>query len=258
MSRRSSKSRFTLELENRNVFVGKYAEAYDVMCAANPAYEQNLSLFRRWIHDIELPRDATICDVGAGTGNYVLEIAARFPDAEVLHVDSDPVMNRTASRKYRKHRLANVRFQTCSVAEAEVTQSSLDALICVNALYAFGDHPQALSKFYSWLKPSGQLFLIDLGRPMKVGDWARYIIGSSLARTGAARTMRAFVRGRKAIGQNRRIRKEQSRGTYWLHSTESFREALITAGFSVELVATCYRDVCDFAICSKSMEKVQS
>ena len=79
----------------------EYAEAYDVMCSANPAYTENLDIFNTWIGRLGLPRDAKVCDVGAGTGNYVLEVATRFPESSVIHLDSDPMMNRAASRKYR-------------------------------------------------------------------------------------------------------------------------------------------------------------
>ena len=229
----------------------EYAEAYDIMCKANPAYEENLSLFRRWSHELSLPADPTICDVGAGTGNYLVEIAKLYPKAKLIHIDSDPMMNRTARQKYKSDGLSNVTFQTCAAVEAEVAPNSIDALICVNALYTFADPAGALSRFHSWLKPGGELFLIDLGRPMNVANWTKYIVGSNLRRQGVKQTVSAFLRGRKAIGQNRRIRQEQESGAYWLHTPHRFATALKQAGFTLRILQTCYRDVCDLAICSK-------
>lgn len=229
----------------------EYAEAYDTMCSANPAYQDNLRRFRNWLDQLQLESDATVCDVGAGTGNYVLEIVRRFPTARVVHLDSDPAMNREASKKYRKNGARNVAFHTQDALSAQVEPSSFNIIICVNALYTFADAKTALEECYSWLKPGGQMFLIDLGRPMKVWSWSRYILGSNLRTHGLRATVTAFLRGRKAIGQNRLIRNQQELGNYWLHSTDAFKTALLAAGFKISTIEHCYRGVCDLAICSK-------
>lgn len=235
----------------RPVQWGAYAQAYDVMSGANPAYQENLARFRSWIASLDLPASATICDVGAGTGNYAVEIAKRFPNADLIHLDSDPVMNRTASRKYRELGAHNVTFANTNVADVQFAPSSLDLIVCVNALYTFGDAANVLKQFHTWLKPAGRLFLIDLGRPMDVVDWSRYIVGSNVRSVGVRATIKAFVKGRKAIGQNRLIRREQDCGRYWLHSHDEFGSALVDAGFKVATTERCYRDVCDLAICQK-------
>jgi ubiquinone/menaquinone biosynthesis C-methylase UbiE len=229
----------------------EYAQAYDVMCSANPAYQKNLTLFREWIAGLHLPQASTICDVGAGTGNYVLELARRFPDARVIHLDSDPVMNRTASRKYSLSGVENVGFASSNASTVDLAPSSLDLIVCVNALYTFAEPSRVLDNFKLWLKPAGYLFVIDLGRPMDVADWSRYIVTSSVKTIGIGATLKAFFRGRKAIGQNRLIRREQELGRYWLHSPADFRVALINAGFEIGRTQICYRDVCDLAVCRK-------
>ena len=232
----------------------EYAQAYDVMCSANPAYQKNLALFREWIADLCLPPASTICDVGAGTGNYVVELARRFPDARVTHLDSDPMMNRMASRKYRLSGIGNVGFASSNATTAHFAPSTLDLIVCVNALYTFAEPSRVLSAFHSWLKPAGYLFVIDLGRPMDVADWSRYIVTSSVTTIGVSATVKAFFKGRKAIGQNRLIRREQELGRYWLHSPTDFNEALIDAGFEIARTQICYRDVCDLAICRKPIQ----
>ena len=116
--------------------------------------------------------------MGAGTGNYALELARRFPDARVIHLDSDPMMNRAASRKYRGAGAVNVEFKTSSAGDAAFTADNFDLIVCINALYTFPDTKSVLERFRSWLKPTSLLFLIDLGRPMDVADWSRYIVAS--------------------------------------------------------------------------------
>jgi hypothetical protein len=50
---------------------------------------------------------------------------------------------------------------------------------------------------------------------------------------GLAATARAFFRGRKAIGQNRLIRREQQQGRYWLHTSDQFTATLQRSGFAI-------------------------
>ncbi len=236
----------------------EYARAYDVMCISNPAYQNNLALFRSWLDSIELTSKSTVCDVGAGTGNYTLELARRFPSTRVIHLDSDPVMNRTASRKYRNLAAENVEFRVSNVLGAGFAPQSLDLIVCVNALYTFTGTLSVLEQFRSWLKPSGVLFLLDLGRPMNVADWSKYIIGASLKERGVRATVASFVKGRKAIGQNRLIRREQERGNYWLHSSEEFKTTVSSVGFEITSFQTCYRDVCDLAVCRRVSNSADS
>jgi ubiquinone/menaquinone biosynthesis C-methylase UbiE len=218
------------------------------MCSANPAYENNLKLFRTWIDATRMPEAPVICDVGAGTGNYSLELARRFPNSRVIHLDSDPMMNRTASQKYRSAGAENVEFKASTAEDAQLDPDSLDLIVCVNALYTLPGTETVLQKFWSWLKPSALLFLIDLGRPMDVTDWSQYIVRSSLKERGVGATVKSFIKGRKAIGQNRLIRREQDHGRYWLHSPEEFRSTISAAGFEILDLQTCYRGACDLAV----------
>jgi ubiquinone/menaquinone biosynthesis C-methylase UbiE len=238
-------------LSNQQVVAwDQYARAYDVMCSANPAYQENLALFRNWLQRAELSEHPRVCDVGAGTGNYLLEVASARPNAELVHLDLDPGMNNTASRKYQERKLPNVAFELSDVHDAKFEEESFDILVCVNSLYTMREPERAIARMRSWLKTNGWLFIIDLGRPMEVGDWAKFIVASSLRTVGLKRTIRAFVRGRQAITQNRHIRASQDLGTYWLHSQEEFRAFLEAANLKIVEAGTCYRGACDFAVCT--------
>ena len=229
----------------------RYAQAYDVMCSVNPAYQSNLRHFTNWIEAVQLPKNAKICDVGAGTGNYARELGLRYPHADVCHLDWDPVMNRLASRKYRESGIRNIGFEIGDVQNTSFEVSSLDLIVCVNSLYSFVEYSSALLRMRAWLKRGGYLYVIDLGRPINVSDWSQYMIRSSLKDLGLLGTIGAFFRGREAITQNRRIRRSQDLGKFWVHSTQDFERALQHAGLSVEEIGTCYRGDCDYAICTK-------
>jgi ubiquinone/menaquinone biosynthesis C-methylase UbiE len=236
----------------RSVSWGEYARSYDVMCESNDAYQQNLALFRDWLMRSDLPRDAVVCDVGAGSGNYLLEAARLLPSARLLHLDSDPYMRAQASRKYRLAGLTNIAFIDRRIENADVKPSSLDVVICINALYSFNDPTRALVKFSEWLKPDGFMFVIDLGRKMDVTSWSRFIVASSLQNGGLLRTLYRLWKGRFAVTQNSVIRANQESGRFWLHTTETFAKTLESSGLLILETGSCYREFCDYAICKRA------
>lgn len=250
MRSNESRSRRSADLTPR-VLWNEYAQAYDIMCESNPAYQQNLAFFGDWLRSANLAGSSTICDIGAGTGNYLLEVARILPDARLIHLDRDPRMNLLASRKYRRAGLQGIQFESNSIEGAQIRDSSIDLAVCVNALYTFGNAPHAIASIFRWLRPGGIFFIIDLGRPMQVASWTRYIVGNSLKTTGVLRTLRSLVQGRDAVTQNRQIRREQKAGHFWMHDQKTFSGALEIEGFVVERIGTCYRDACDFAICRR-------
>lgn len=223
----------------------RYAEAYDIMCAANPAYKSNLQIFSGWMKRIELPSRPVVCDLGAGTGNYLIAAHAARRDGSFIHVDRDPAMNLRARRKYQKAEMHDICFQAANADEYDRSEASVDVLVCVNALYTFKNPLAVISRARRWLKPGGRLFSIDLGRRMDVASWSKYIIASNVQSRGILETLVAFYDGRHAISQNRLIRHQQDNGRYWMHSTQEFEDLFRTAGYEVTSIGVCYRGYCD-------------
>lgn len=228
-----------------------YAAHYDQMCHFNPAYQENIDLLLSRIDTWNLPKHPIICDIGAGTGNYIVQLSAKVPAAAFVHVDFDPRMIESAEQKYREHGLSNVTFVQKSVDDLAFAEASFDVIVCVNALYAFPNRTQVLADMKRWLKPTGRLFIIDFGRKQKSVDWAIYMFREAIKARRFREAVRTFVESREVLRQNRRSTRGQKSGRYWLHSTEEFGHYLTQAGFTVEELASCYRDYADMAICSK-------
>jgi ubiquinone/menaquinone biosynthesis C-methylase UbiE len=226
-----------------------YASQYDLLAANNPSYRENIEALREVVRCLDLPTNAAICDVGAGTGNFICALARDLPDAHFVHLDADAGMSEIAQGKYAAAGVKNVWIEVASVTDAAFTPGRFDLMICVNALYAMHPQHQALQKMRQWLKPSGTLFIVDFGRRTKIIDWAFHILGHVLRRKGLRECLRFIRDSQESLRQNRRGSQGQADGTYWLHSTEQFGEALEEAGFQVEQLRTCYRDYCDLAVC---------
>lgn len=228
-----------------------YAEHYDEMCALNPAYQANIDILLSHMKNWTLGADSKICDLGAGTGNYIVQMADAFPDAQYWHVDIDHRMTELARQKYERCGVRNVHVVESDVHAANFAKDSFDVVVCVNALYAFTSQESILKRIRSWLKPEGKLFLIDFGRKQKTLDWTLYIFKESMKSQKIGRFTRALIEGRELLKQNRKTTMGQESGRYWLHTTQEFGKTLENSGFKVEELSRCYRNYSDLAVCSK-------
>ena len=227
-----------------------YATQYDLMAKFNPSYHENISLLRSSLPNWNIPSEGTICDLGAGTGNYIAALSRILPDAEYYHVDFDEVMNEIARDKYRKIGLESVHFLEDYIQRIDFPDDKFDLIICVNALYAMSPQMAVLRKIHRWLKPSGRLFLIDYGRRTRMMDWGWYMLKSLIRDHGIAECARFFLNSAEVVRQNRQGSKHQLNGGYWLHTTNEFGDTLAKAGFVIDDLRLCYRDYCDLAVCS--------
>lgn len=228
-----------------------YAVHYDVMCDLNPSYQQNIETLLHHLNRWNLPADANICDLGAGTGNYIEALSKKLPNAHFTHIDFDKKMNDLAAQKYDLAQIKSVNIVSEFAQRVEMPQNHFDLVICVNALYAISPQKQVLHKIRTWLKDDGRFFIIDFGRKQRTLEWAIYLFRESMKRHRVGRYARALVEGREVLKQNRRSTKGQKSGRYWLHSTSEFGNTLVDCGFVVDEITPCYRGYADLAVCRR-------
>lgn len=229
----------------------EYAQHYDQMCAIIPAYEENLQLLIDHSERFSLSDKPKICDLGAGTGNYICRLFEKYPDADFTHVDCDPVMNSLARKKYKSLGIEKVRVVEDYIQRVDFPQNHFDLLVCVNALNTAPPQRVMLSKACDWVKPDGVLFLIDFGRKQNVLDWASYIARNLVKQVGVAKTITTAFNTRKAITANHKGRGEQGAGRIWTHTTDELLSLFDGIDFEPEHIQTCYRDYCDLVIARK-------
>ena len=237
--------------ENRLLEYGKYAPQYDEMCELVPAYQENIDILLELIPRLDLGDHPNICDLGAGTGNYICAMAEVLPHAKFTHVDADPVMNAYARGKYEKLGLDNCEILESYIQTVNFQNESFDLIVCVNALNTAPPQLPVLRLIRGWLKDGGTLFLIDFGRQQKTLDWTWYMFKHTYKAHGIGRIVKAFWNNREAIRQNRKARLDQKAGRMWTHTTEEFIAVVARAGFQIEYSGTCYRDYSDIVIARK-------
>jgi trans-aconitate 2-methyltransferase len=102
---------------------------------------------------ISIPARGVLYDLGCGPGNVTAKLKAKWPDRDVVGVDSSPAMLDAARAAHAAPGLA---FQTGDIARWSPPQSA--ALVFSNAaLHWVGNHETLFPHLISTLMPSGTL-----------------------------------------------------------------------------------------------------
>ena len=102
-----------------------YANVYDMILLYNPAYQEIISHFCHEIQSWPIHDGETVADVGAGTGNFSIELAKQFQNANILHIDADEGMNKVAESKSSRLKIENLSVVTTRFEELELSENSL-------------------------------------------------------------------------------------------------------------------------------------
>ena len=217
-----------------------YAAAYDLLAEHNPAYQDLLADFAKFLSSIPAP--GVILDLGGGTGNYTAIAARQFPQSTIHFVEPDVGMTRAAQAKLAGH--DNILYQTRGV-EAVRADATADLVVCAHALYTMPDPQQRLVDMHRMLKPGGLIYLVDLGRYLNLADWRSYLFAHLRGRHGLAGALRIFWQAREIARQNANILAAQKNGDYWIHSAADFAQAVTAAGFEIVSQTKVYRGYSD-------------
>ena len=235
---------------------GAYAVQYDLMCSHNSYYGENIEQLLDYLESIGFDGKSHIADIGAGTGNFITELANKYPDATFTHIDSNREMNKIALQKYDSIGLANVQVIEEDVQRLDFSEGSFDLVLCINALYAMQPQQFVLTKIRKWIAPKGLLYVLDLGRKMDSTDWGLHFLRKATKEGRLISYLTdSLLRGREVFKQNQMTTIAQDSGRYWTHETEDFGTTLAASGYQIELLESCYRGYADLAICTLPTDK---
>ncbi|MBF0592950.1 MAG: methyltransferase domain-containing protein, partial [Nitrospirae bacterium] len=214
-------------------------------------YNEIITNFKDEISKWDIPKDTTLLDVGAGTGNFSIELAKAFPHNNVIHMDFDENMNKLAKKKSLKENLSNFQTMTSNIEDLNLKHNSLSAITSVHAIYTFSNPKSVLMNLYNWLDKDGYVFLCDPGRVLDIRDWSVYLAKHLIKSYGIIKTIEIFWKGREISKQNRNIREMQLKGKYWVHTHEEFCNSVTEAGFKIVSSYKCFRGVSDVVVARK-------
>lgn len=112
---------------------------------------------RRYLTDRLPPRGERALDLGVGTGQHAVLLAAHFD--EVLGVDlSEPMLAHARQHRAR----ANVRYEHRDLTQVVPDlDGTFDLVFSAHTLHHVGDLPEALARIRGLVRPGGQVILVD-------------------------------------------------------------------------------------------------
>jgi ubiquinone/menaquinone biosynthesis C-methylase UbiE len=123
---------------------------------------------RQMLDWVDLPHQATVLDIGCGTGHLLFRLLNHYPDLQGTGLDFSPEMLRQA-RQARGDRTSLIFVQ--GDAEAlRFADAQFDAVFCTFSFMHYPHPQQVLAEVHRVLRPEGQLYLLD---PVLVSPFQR-------------------------------------------------------------------------------------
>ena len=122
-----------------------------------------------------------VLELGCGTGNLTLKLAARYPGASITTVDASPEMTTAVAARAAAQGTAPERIRTVTGFFEQVTfpPGSFDLVTSCMSLHHVKDKSPVYRSIRGWLKPGGWLCFADqlLGATAEIQDlhWKKWL-----------------------------------------------------------------------------------
>ena len=113
------------------------------------------------IDALDLPADATVADIGAGSGYFTFRLAGRVPDGRVLAVDIQPEMLEILNAREAELGLDNVEPVLGAVDDPKLPAGSVDLALMVDAYHEFSHPAEMLAGLHAAIVPGGRVALVE-------------------------------------------------------------------------------------------------
>ena len=120
------------------------------------------------IQALRLAPDATVADIGAGTGYFVVRFARMLPKAKVYAVDVEPEMVRHLAARVKREQLPNVVALQAQPDDARLPEK-VDLVILVDTYHHIESRGRYFAKLRDQLKPQGRVAIIDFTLDSEIG-----------------------------------------------------------------------------------------
>jgi ubiquinone/menaquinone biosynthesis C-methylase UbiE len=111
--------------------------------------------------EVSVPDNAKVLDIGTGPGILPIEIAKRFPAAELIGIDLSEKMIAIANKKKKKSGLSNVVFTTMNANALTFDDNFLDMVISTGSMHHWKTPEIVLNEVYRCLKPGCEAWIYD-------------------------------------------------------------------------------------------------
>ena len=222
----------------------KYANQYDAVTSdLNKQYRDLISLpfLPLFVKNFKYDSNRAICDVGAGTGNFSIPFAEKYPSVNVYHIDSDETSLFIARKKAENKGIRNIYFFNADVENLkEISEKNavlFDTIFMFHVLYSTRSKsdPEKPKRILEGVRKSlssdGGLFIADIEREMNLAKLIGYVTMSSIKKYGFFESIKKFKNLDQAKIQNSNIVRNQREGNYIIQDLEGLVNLLESAGF---------------------------
>jgi SAM-dependent methyltransferase len=112
------------------------------------------------IRTLRLPAEATVADIGAGTGYFAVRLARAVPKGRVFAVDAEPDMVRYLGERAKREGLANLVPVQAGPDDPKLP-APVDVVLLVNTYHHVPARVEYFGRLRASLKPGGRVAIID-------------------------------------------------------------------------------------------------
>lgn len=133
---------------------------------------------------LDLPPDATVVDIGCGTGSALRHASARVSSGTLIGVDPVPRMLEIARERTEAHpAAARISFRQGAAEDLPIDTASADIVLAFDSFDHWPEQARGLQEVRRILKPNGRFVLVkDLSLPY--GRKAQAALAKALAEAG--------------------------------------------------------------------------
>ncbi|MEM7541699.1 MAG: class I SAM-dependent methyltransferase [Pseudomonadota bacterium] len=113
------------------------------------------------INNLALAADASVADIGAGTGYFAIPLARRVPDGRVLAVDIQPEMLAIIEQRARIAKITNIERILASEADPGLPQGAVDLVLMVDAYHEFSHPFEVMQAVAESLNEGGRVVIVE-------------------------------------------------------------------------------------------------
>lgn len=138
-------------------------------------YDKNLFFglsAQRMIKLIPSKDTMRVLDLSTGTGAVAIELAKKFPHAEINAIDLSSGMLKQAELKAKTAGITTINFNQCDVDDLPYADEAFDVVTCGYGVFFYPDMESSFQKIFNLLKPKG-FFVFSSFTPEAFNPYAK-------------------------------------------------------------------------------------
>ena len=112
------------------------------------------------IRTLKLPADATVADIGAGTGYFAVRLARAVPKGRVFAVDAEPDMVRYLGQRAQREGLTNLVPVQAGPDDPKLP-APVDVVLLVNTYHHIPERVEYFRHLRASLRPGARVAIVD-------------------------------------------------------------------------------------------------